>query len=128
VRELDVPTVFAGMLDADELTCMYVAADVFALVSRRETWGVVVNEAMACGLPLVLSDRVGAAGDLLEPGGNGELVAAGDIAAQAAALARLAADPALRRAYGTRSRELVADWGYGPSVERFVRLAQELAR
>ena len=37
----------------------YVAADVFALLSERETWGVVVNEAAACGLPLVLSDRSG---------------------------------------------------------------------
>ena len=39
----------------------YVAADVFALLSAHEPWGVVVNEAAACGLPLVLSDRVGAA-------------------------------------------------------------------
>src|SRR5688500_1410895 len=98
-RDLQVPVVFTGLLTGDALTSAYVAADVFALVSRRETWGVVVNEAMACGLPLVLSDRVGAAGDLLDPGHNGELVPAGDIEALTSALERLAADPERRDAY-----------------------------
>ena len=88
----------------------------------------VVNEAMACGLPLVLADCVGAAGDLLEPGGNGELVRAGDPTAVAAALERLAASEELRLRYGRRSRELVLDWGYAPSVDAFVRLAQECTR
>ena len=125
-RELDVPVVFTGLLSGDELTAAYVAADVFALVSRRETWGVVVNEAMVCGLPLVLADRVGAAGDLLEQGGNGELVRAGDRAGLASALERLAASEELRRRYGRRSRELVKDWGYRSSVDAFVRLAREL--
>ena len=116
------------MLEGDELIGAYVAADVFALVSRRETWGVVVNEAMACSLPLLLSDRVGAAGDLLEPGGNGELVRAGDRRGLSSALERLAASPELRRRYGARSRDLVRAWGYEPSIEAFVRLAQECAR
>ena len=127
-RDLDVPTVFAGMLAGDELVAAYVAADVFALVSRRETWGVVVNEAMASGLPLVLSDRVGAAGDLLERSANGELVPAGDVAAQGAAFAKLANHPELRSAYGRRSRELVSGWGYEQSVDAFVKLAQEIVR
>jgi len=127
-NDLDVPTVFAGMLAGDDLIAAYVAADVFALVSRRETWGVVVNEAMASGLPLVLSDQVGAAGDLLELGANGALVPAGDVAAQGAALAKLAADPELRSAYGRRSRELASGWGYESSVAAFVKLAQEIVR
>jgi len=126
-RDLRVPVVFTGILTGDELIGAYVAADVFALVSHRETWGVVVNEAMACGLPLVLSDRVGAAGDLLEPGGNGERVPAGDVDALASALEQLARDPELRRAYGLRSRELVQDWGYEAGIETFVELARETA-
>ena len=60
----------------------------------------VVNEAMACGLPLALADRVGAAGDLLERGGNGEIIRAGDRAALASALERLSASEELRRATG----------------------------
>ena len=123
---LGVPLVLTGVLDGDDLTAAYVAADIFALASRRETWGVVVNEAMACGLPLVLSDRVGAAGDLLEPGGNGILVPGGDIGALATALGRLAADASTREEYGRRSRELIHPWGYDASVEELVRLAREV--
>jgi glycosyltransferase involved in cell wall biosynthesis len=86
---------------------------------------VVVNEAAACGLPLVLSDRVGAAHDLLRDGENGFLVPAGDVGAASQALRRLAADPGLRASYGARSRELARDWGYGPSVEGFLAAVRE---
>ena len=61
----------AGDVDWERIVELYVAADVFALLSEREPWAVVVNEAAACGLPLVLSDRVGAAHDLLRDGENG---------------------------------------------------------
>jgi glycosyltransferase involved in cell wall biosynthesis len=98
---------------------------VFALLSERETWGVVVNEAAACGLSLVLSDRVGAAHDLLRDGENGALVPEGDVGAAAAALRALADDPELRRAQGASSRELARDWGYGPSVEGFLEAVRE---
>ncbi|HSG14599.1 MAG TPA: glycosyltransferase, partial [Gaiellaceae bacterium] len=97
----------------------------FALVSEREPWAVVVNEAAACGLPLVLSDRVGAAHDLLADGENGVLVPPGDVDAVAAALRRLAADPVQRQAMGVRSRELARDWGYGPSVDGFLAAVRE---
>jgi glycosyltransferase involved in cell wall biosynthesis len=102
----------------------YVAADVFALLSRREPWGVVVNEAAACGLPLVLSDRVGAGPDLLRDGENGFLVSADDAPAAAGALGKLT-DPGVRRTMGTRSAELAQGWGYGPSVENFIAAVRE---
>jgi glycosyltransferase involved in cell wall biosynthesis len=116
-----------GGLSEEQLAQRYVDADVFALLSRQETWGVVVNEAAASGLPLVLSDRVGAAYDLLRDGENGFLVPADDVEAAAEALRRLAADPELRRRMGARSRELVAAWGYDPSVESFVEAVREAA-
>jgi glycosyltransferase involved in cell wall biosynthesis len=55
-----------GDLPQEALAEAYVRADVFALLSMHETWGVVVNEAAASGLPLLLSDRVGAAQDQLD--------------------------------------------------------------
>ena len=118
--QLGVKTTFLGFLDHDGLARAYAAADVFALLSRRETWGVVVNEAAAAGLPLVLADTVGAAADLLVPGENGILVASGDVEATRAALRTLTADPSLRERYGARSRALIAGWGYGPSADAFV--------
>ena len=81
--ELGVRLVLLPDIPWERIVERYVVADVFALLSRHEPWGVVVNEAAACGLPLVLSDRVGAAFDLLEDGGNGLLVPVDDVAAAA---------------------------------------------
>jgi glycosyltransferase involved in cell wall biosynthesis len=86
-----------------------------------------VNEAMATGLPIVLSSAVGAAPDLLEEGGNGFAVPPGDAAAAGEALARLASDPGLREAMGRRSRELVSRFDYASSVEAFVAAVREAA-
>ena len=126
-RVRGIRVVFAGDRAWERIVETYVAADVFALLSEREPWAVVVNEAAACGLPLLLSDRVGAAHDLLVDGENGALVAAGDVDGAADALRRLAGDPELRRAFGARSRELARDWGYGPSVEGFLAAVREAA-
>jgi glycosyltransferase involved in cell wall biosynthesis len=119
---LGASVTFTGLLENDDLIRMYVAADVFVLASRRETWGVVVNEAMAAGLPLVVSNQVGAARDLVVAGRNGDVVPAGDVDALSAALRDLAADAARREAYGRASREAISDWGYEKSVAGFVDL------
>ena len=115
--ELELVT---GGLSEDQLAQRYVDADLFALLSRHEPWGVVVNEAAASGLPLVLSEHVGAAADLLVDGENGFLVPADDAVAAADAIRKLAVDPDLRRRMGDRSRELVLGWNYDASVEAFV--------
>lgn len=112
-----------GNLEHARLIEAYAAADVFALLSSHEPWGVVVNEAAACGLPLLLSDRVGAAADLLVDGENGALVRTADPAAAMKALERFVAEPEWRRQAGDRSRELVSGWGYEPSIENFVGAA-----
>ena len=87
-RDLGVASCSLGDVEWERIVELYVAADVFALLSEREPWAVVVNEAAACGLPLVLSDRVGAAHDLLRDGENGTLVPAGDVDAAARRSAR----------------------------------------
>jgi glycosyltransferase involved in cell wall biosynthesis len=111
----------------DRIVERYVLADVFALLSRHEPWGVVVNEAAACGLPLVLSDRVGAAFDLLHDGRNGVLVPVDDVAAAAEAIRGLAVAAERRRAMGAASREIVAEWGYEPSIERLIRVVHRVS-
>jgi glycosyltransferase involved in cell wall biosynthesis len=105
----------------------FAIADVFALLSRHEPWGVVVNEAAASGLPLVLSDRVGAAFDLLEDGRNGALVPADDPVAAADAIRALVSDPEYRAAAGQASRELMRSWGYEPSIENLIQVARRVA-
>ncbi len=124
-RRLGTGAIFAGDRPWQQVVEAYAAADVFALLSLHEPWGVVVNEAAVCALPLVLSDRVGAAYDLLRSGENGRMVPAGDVEAAAAALRELAADPALRRRWGARSRQMVSAWRYERSVESFLAACRE---
>jgi glycosyltransferase involved in cell wall biosynthesis len=88
-EKLGVRVAWAGFRNQSELGSAYAAADCLALPSGIETWGLVVNEAMASGLPCVVSDRVGCAPDLVLPGATGEVFPAGDAAALAAALGRL---------------------------------------
>jgi glycosyltransferase involved in cell wall biosynthesis len=72
VRERGLPVTFAGFLNQTEVTRAYAVADCLVLPSDYgETWGLVVNEAMACGLPAVVSDRVGCGPDLIEEGVTG---------------------------------------------------------
>ena len=125
--ELGTRLVVLPELAWERIVERYAVADVFALLSRHEPWGVAVNEAAACGLPLVLSDRVGAAFDVLEDGRNGVLVPADDAHAAADALHELIADPERRAAAGAASRELMRGWGYEPSIESLVATARRVA-
>jgi glycosyltransferase involved in cell wall biosynthesis len=66
-----------GFRNTSELPEIYGACDVFVQASEREPWGMVVNEAMACGMAICASDRVGSAYDLVRD--NGALFPVGDI-------------------------------------------------
>lgn len=101
--------VMAGFLDQTEISKAYASADVFVLPSRYdETWGLVVNEAMNFSLPVVVTDKVGCAPDLVHEGWNGYIVPAGNAASLAVALRMLVSDAERRAAFGSNSRRLVA--------------------
>jgi glycosyltransferase involved in cell wall biosynthesis len=73
------PITFAGFLNQSEITEAYVAADALVLPSDGgETWGLVVNEAMACGLPCIVSDHVGCGPDMIVPNETGATFPLGD--------------------------------------------------
>lgn len=92
-----------GFVNQSKLPSVYASSDVVVLPSTRETWGLVVNEAMACGVPAVVSDTVGCAPDLIEPDVTGAVAPLGDVPALATAIASvLALDP------GTTRRALAA--------------------
>jgi glycosyltransferase involved in cell wall biosynthesis len=60
-----LPATFAGFVNQRRLADFYASADLLVLPSASETWGLVVNEAFACGLPAIVSDRVGCAPDMI---------------------------------------------------------------
>ena len=75
-------------LTKQELSAYYAAADLFVLPTREDIWGLVVNEAMAFGLPVVTTDRCGAGLEMIEEGRNGFLIPTGDKAELARAIER----------------------------------------
>jgi len=87
-RSQVVDALFVGFRNQSQLPEIYSAADLLCLPSDGETWGLVVNEAMACGTPAVVSDACGCAPDLIDEGRTGHVFATGDVAALADALAR----------------------------------------
>jgi 1,2-diacylglycerol 3-alpha-glucosyltransferase len=101
---------FHGFRQISENPAFYAFAEAFILPSLWEEWGLVVNEAMACGIPVLVSNTVGSAEDLVEPGANGWTFNPGSPEELSRHLAALAADPALRARLGARSREIVANW------------------
>jgi glycosyltransferase involved in cell wall biosynthesis len=96
----------------------YAVADCLILPSDHgETWGLVVNEAMACGLPAITSDRVGCHPDLIIPGLTGAVFPCGDSAALAEAMGRLAADPERLAVMGQAAREHVKAYSIDALLE-----------
>jgi glycosyltransferase involved in cell wall biosynthesis len=106
-------TSITGFVNQAELPAWYAAVDALVLPSdSRETWGLVVNEAMAAGLPVIVSDAAGCSVDLVREGENGYTYPCGDVSALAERLAAIATlDHDRRRALGGASRQIVAGFG-----------------
>ena len=101
---------FAGFAQRDILATYYALAEMLILPTYTDTWGLVVNEAMACSLPVILSRAAGCASDLLSDHGNGLLVPPRDPAALASAMTKLAQQPVLSKTMGVRSLERIAQY------------------
>jgi glycosyltransferase involved in cell wall biosynthesis len=120
--------VVTGFVAQSELPCYYHAADILALPSEHEPWGLVVNEAMAAGVLPVVSDRVGAGPDLVA--GLGEVFGCGDVAGLAAALARALArlgEPRARAELRDRVRERVGGFDLDRTAAAFEQAALTVA-
>ena len=111
-RELAIRDVsFAGFVNQRQLPRIFGAADVFVLPAEGEAWGLVVNEAMCAGLPIIVASEVGCAPDLVPDGANGRVVPPGDVLALTAALRELVCDADLRSSMGQASRVIISSWG-----------------
>jgi glycosyltransferase involved in cell wall biosynthesis len=101
---------FAGFVQRESLPAYYALADALVFPTHTDTWGLVVNEAMACGLPVISSNAAGCVADLVESGWNGRVVSAGDVGQLSSAMGELAGDAELRLLMGRRSRERIQQY------------------
>lgn len=119
IRSHHVPVRFAGFLNQSEISTGYVASDVLAL-SSDETWGLVVNEAMACSRPCIVSDQAGCGPDLIVSGKTGQVFALGNIGELAQIMSKMASDPVGLQNMGLAARRKIQDYSVSVAVTRLV--------
>lgn len=109
----------AGFINLDELPQLYAASDILLHCSEADPHPLVCSEAAICGLPMLLSDRIGAVGptDVARPGENAVIYPCGDIAALADSMRRLATNNDLRQRMSAASRAIFAEVDVNASLE-----------
>jgi len=118
---------YAGFQPPDELPRFFAQADVFVLPSRYEGWGVVVNQAIGAGLPVICSDAVGAGCDLVEEEKNGLKFKTGDVLDLAEKMRRFVTEPSLSAKLGATSKRIAQDWLPEKGAEKWIKLFQTIA-
>jgi glycosyltransferase involved in cell wall biosynthesis len=118
---LDVPVTFAGFLNQSRMPQAYAASDVLVLPSAwQETWGLVVNEAMASGLPAIVSDKVGCAPDLVIPGVTGEVYPSGDVDALAKRMELFVNSPERALQLGRGAKNRIANYSLDAATDNTI--------
>ncbi len=124
MKRLLPDAIFTGALRGEELATAYASADFFAFPSTTDTFGNVVIEAQATGLPVIVSD-VGGPRDLVEDGKDGFITKALDVGELAQAIRKLATDGALRERMGVAARVRVENRDWSEAFERFWHASPE---
>jgi glycosyltransferase involved in cell wall biosynthesis len=117
---------FLGFVNQSGLPEVYATADVLVLPSAHEPFGLVVNEAFACGTPAIVSEACGAAGDLVRENETGFVIPVGDVKALSDRLQRLDRDRQLLKQLAVRARARVDQWGPAQNSEAFANACLSL--
>jgi glycosyltransferase involved in cell wall biosynthesis len=112
---------FLGFINQTQLPALYAAADVMVLPSEYDAFGVVVNEAILCGCPVIASNRVGAGRDLILPADPSFIYPCGNVNALTALLQRVLSDRSHLAAFQSAATELMKTW----SPQQFVSATVE---
>lgn len=115
---------FPGFMNQTELPTYYCIADVFCLpsIGPGETWGLSINEAMACSKPVIVSDKCGGAKDLVKPGVNGYIFKAADQNGLSHFMERFLNNRSLAREMGKHSREIISSFSFDKVVKSIENL------
>lgn len=116
---------FLGFQNQSKMPTVYRLGDVVVVPSRSETWGLAVNEAMACSRAVIASTRVGCAPDLIEPGENGFVFEADNPQDLARRLQQVVENRDRARAMGRASRQRIRDWSIDAAAQRLEEAVAE---
>ena len=112
---------YLGRRNFEGVVAAFSISDVAIVPSELDSWGLVVNEAMAAGLPVIATDRIGAVDDMVIDGDTGIIVPAGNSNKLQEAMCCLARDSQLRQRMGSAALELIQRWRKEDEAERLVR-------
>lgn len=107
---------FMDFQNQTQMPSIYQASDLFCLPSKSDTWGLAVNEAMACGKAVLVSDQVGCAVDLVKPQVNGDIFKSEDLEDLKNKLLRLVANKNRLVTFGETSKTIIKDWSFERQV------------
>jgi len=125
VASRNIPVQFAGFLNQSEIAAAYVAGDALVLPSDGgETWGLVVNEAMACGRPCFVSDHVGAGPDMVIPNETGAVFKLGDSADLATEMVSAISRPQLLKEMGNHARNMAENYSVRSATDALLNAVE----
>ena len=108
---------FTGFKNQSYMPVLYQAADLVCLPSVSETWGLAINEAMACQKAVLVSDKVGCAVDLVQQDVNGGIFKSGDEQDLLVQLTSLTSSKELLKEHGKNSGRIIKDWNFTKVAE-----------
>lgn len=124
-----LPVTFTGFLNQSEMPKAYVVSDILVLPSDSgETWGLVVNEAFASGLPAIASDSAGCVPDLIIPGQTGEVYPCGNVEKLAGIFKTLVFKKEHLREMGERAHRLIENYSIANSADGTLRAVQAVVK
>lgn len=118
--------VFLPHQEVSEMPAYYGIADVFVLPSIEETWGLVVNEAMACGLPIIISDKVGCGSDLVKNEVNGFIYPVNNSDLFYSRLKKIIDNNELKKSMALKSSELIKEKSPSNAAKAFISLISKI--
>src|SRR6202043_3652117 len=101
---------FPGFAQREDLAALYALADLLVLPTHSDPWGLVVNEAMACGLPIIVTSVAGCSADLVEDGWNGYVVPPRDVEKLSMAIDSVTRQHELRKKMSAHSLERIQSY------------------
>lgn len=119
---------FVGFQSPESLKKYYLSADIFTLATREDIWGLVINEAMAGGLPVITTDKCVAGAELVEDGVNGYITAAEDVEGLRERLQALMEDGELRRRMALASLKKIGQYTFENMAEVHIEIMEEVCR